>query len=252
MLDFLGIGAQKAATTWLFVILEQHNNILFPAIDKSLDHWNKEIRYWNSHRDRGIEWYKSIFEGEDKHKIKGEITPEYATLPREIIKEIHYHFPRVKVLYTLRNPIQRAWSMAIMDLNFANADISNTSDQWFMDHFNRQESLANGDYETCLKNWKGVFPDDQILVLYYENLVENHLGFITQVCDFLEIESDVYKTMNSEKLRKAVWSGGHPVIRSSLIPYLTDLYKNKIELLSDYLEKDLSGWLMEGELLTHV
>ena len=70
MLDFLGIGAEKAGTTWLFVTLEKNKSIIFPALDKNLDTWNKEIRFWNLHRNRGIDWYKSIFEGGRKGKLK--------------------------------------------------------------------------------------------------------------------------------------------------------------------------------------
>ena len=244
MLDFLGIGAEKAGTTWLFVTLEKNKDIIFPAIDKSLETWNKEIRFWNLYRDRGIEWYKSIFEGEEEGKVKGEITPGYAILSRDIINEIHQHFPEVKIILTLRNPIYRAWSVAIMDLNFAKADVLKTSDKWFIEHFNTPHSVANGDYETCIKNWKSTFPADQILILFYDDLANGHLQHITRVCDFLGVDNAVYRSMNKADLGKVIWTGGHSTLRPSLLPSLTNLYENKIRSLSEYLKKDLTSWIL--------
>lgn len=39
MLDFLGIGAQKAGTTWLYEKLRLHPDIAFPA--------GKEVHFWD-------------------------------------------------------------------------------------------------------------------------------------------------------------------------------------------------------------
>ena len=243
MLDFLGIGAEKAGTTWLFATLEKNKSVIFPAVDKSLDTWNKEIRFWNLYRNRGIDWYKSIFEGEQEGKVKGEITPGYAILNRNIIKEIYQHYPKVKIIFTLRNPIYRAWSVAIMDLNFAKADVFKTPDQWFIEHFNTPHSISNGDYETCIKNWKSSFPSDQILILFYEDLANSPLQYITQICNFLNIDSALYKSLNKTDFEKVIWTGGHPIIRPSLLPFLINLYKDKIRSLSEYLKKDLSSWV---------
>ena len=243
MLDFLGIGAEKAGTTWLFATLEKNKSVIFPAVDKSLDTWNKEICFWNLYRNRGIDWYKSIFEGEQKGKVKGEITPGYAILNRNIIKEIYQHYPKVKIIFTLRNPIYRAWSVAIMDLNFAKANISKTPDQWFIKHFNTTHSISNGDYETCIENWKSSFPSDQMLIPYYEELTNSPLQYITKICNFLNIDSALYRSLNKTDFEKVIWTGGHPIIRPSLLPFLINLYKDKICSLSEYLKKDLSSWL---------
>ncbi len=53
MIDFLGIGAQKCGTTWLYERLAQHPQVRFPA--------GKEIHFWDHHLDRGINWWIAQF-----------------------------------------------------------------------------------------------------------------------------------------------------------------------------------------------
>ena len=149
----------------------------------------------------------------------------------------------MKIIFTLRNPIYRAWSVAIMDLNFAKADVFKTPDQWFIEHFNTSHSISNGDYETCIKNWKSSFSSDQILILFYEDLANSPLQYITKICNFLNIDSALYRSLNKTDFEKVIWTGGRPIIRPSLLPFLINLYKDKIHSLSEYFKKDLSPWL---------
>jgi hypothetical protein len=68
MLSFLGIGAQKSGTTWLFEMLRQHPEVAFPA--------GKEVHFWDQRNDRSVDWYLGLFP--DNGKKNGEITPAYA------------------------------------------------------------------------------------------------------------------------------------------------------------------------------
>ena len=49
MVDFLGIGAQKAGTTWIFENLQRHPDVQFPG--------GKEIHFWDAQRHRGVQWW---------------------------------------------------------------------------------------------------------------------------------------------------------------------------------------------------
>ena len=130
-----------------------------------------------------------------------------------------------------------------LDLNFAKGDVFKTTDQWFIEHFNTPHSISNGDYETCIKNWRSSFSSDQILILFYEDLANSPLQYITKICNFLNIDSALYRSLNKTDFEKVIWTGGHPIIRPSLLPFLINLYKDKIRSLSEYLKKDLSSWL---------
>ena len=98
MLDFLGIGAQKAGTTWLYEQFNHHPQLAFPL--------GKEAHFWNRPHDMAaVENYLDHFARSDA--IAGEITPAYSMLPVETIREIHRHAPRVRLLcllYTSPSP----------------------------------------------------------------------------------------------------------------------------------------------------
>lgn len=71
MLDFVGIGAQKTGTTWLYEWLKQHPEIHFPYV--------KEISFWSAHYPQSLEnpryrknmdWYRGIFNHWDEETLK--------------------------------------------------------------------------------------------------------------------------------------------------------------------------------------
>jgi len=235
MLDFLGIGAQKAGTTWLYEMLRKHPEVLFPA--------GKEVHFWDARRDEGVEWYQSLFAGEELGKKKGEITPAYAILPVEAIRDIHAINPALRSIYLIRNPVERAWSSALMALGRAEMTIDEASDQWFIDHFRSAGSLARGDYETCIRNWRSVFPSGQLLVLRYEKIRSEPQAVLTQCCRHLGIEEKFFAAAGAKPLGQRVFSGPGHAIRPGLLPVLREIYYPRLRKLGEFLQEDFGEWL---------
>ncbi len=95
----------------------------------------KEVHFWDLYRDRGIDWYKSLFP-DYADKLNGDITPAYAILPPDTIKEVHDNFPQLRLFYIMRDPIDRAWSAAMMEVRKSKMQLDQVPDQWLIDHFN--------------------------------------------------------------------------------------------------------------------
>ncbi len=234
MLDFLGIGAQKTGTTWLYEMLRQHPQLSFPG--------GKEMHFWNAHRSLGVDWYLSHFN--DAGKKNGEITPAYAMLPIETIQEIRTINPNLRLTYTLRNPIERAWSSARMALNRAEMEPDEASDQWFMDHFNSRGSLGRGDYERCIRNWRSVFGEEQLQILRYEDIVNRPRTLLQSCCRHFCIDANWANELPEETISKQVFVGNKSPIRPSLLKFLLHLYQPRVDSLAEYLHLDLNSWLM--------
>jgi hypothetical protein len=238
MLNFLCIGAQKAGTTWLYEMLSLHTAISFPA--------GKEVHFWDAQQDKGIAWYNALFSNEKSGQCQGEITPAYAFLNVEEIKKIHAYYPRLRLIYMIRNPIERAWSSALMALGRAEMLIHEASDQWFIDHFYSQGSLQRGDYESCIRTWRQVYDFEQLLILRYENIIHSPRELLMYCCEHLGVESDSYLAMDESIFQRRVVPQGtrqtQDILRPSLRPVLEKIYREKIMRLSDYLEMDLSNW----------
>jgi hypothetical protein len=233
MIDFLGIGAQKAGTSWLYEKMSLHPEIVFPA--------GKEIHFWDKKITQGIEGYRSLFSGSEfDGKACGEITPAYSILPIEKIRECHANFPDLKLVYLLRNPIDRAWSSAKMALVRAEMELCEASDQWFIDHFKSRGSLIRGDYETCLRNWLECYQREQLLICFFEELATSPETLLKKCFQHLGVSEDVYDS--SMDFKEPVFTGMPAEIPPNLRSVLEEIYRPKIESLEEYLGVELKGW----------
>ena len=127
--DFLGIGAQRAGTTWMHRFLRGHPDLWLSPIkelhyfnDPSNKRWFRNLRtrlaqgpgrwdvsYFLGARDD--DWYARLFSAaQASGKLAGEITPSYAVLDNAVLQRIHAINPEVKLIFSMREPIARAWS----------------------------------------------------------------------------------------------------------------------------------------------
>jgi hypothetical protein len=216
-------------------MLRQHPHVAFPR--------GKEIHFWDTHRARGIEWYRGLFAKNAPGVKQGEITPAYAILPVAVIAEIRELSPGARIVYIIRNPVERAWSSALMALGRAEMTIEEASDQWFIDHFRSAGSRARGDFESCIRNWRDVFPAKQLLVMRYEMLRDRPLEFLRHCCAHLDIDPGCYESMAPDALAERFFSGPGLELRPALLPVLQAIYRPGIESLAAYLRADFSDWL---------
>ena len=79
-LDFLGIGAQRAGTTWVARMLEAHPDICLSE-PKELHFFNEKPSYvWgpvNENFGPSFDWHGKHFAHCRKGSVKGEFTPHY-------------------------------------------------------------------------------------------------------------------------------------------------------------------------------
>ena len=233
MLNFLGIGAQKSGTTWLYHTLSRHPEISFPG--------GKEVHYWNNPQGRSVEWYSTLFSNDKK--MNGDITPAYSFLPKTTIQAIHSVFPNLRLIYLIRNPMERAWSAARMALSRAELQHNEASDQWFMDHFKSEGSLMRGDYETCIRHWRSIFHPNQLLIIRYESISGDPAATANKCLNHLALD-EYFSTADSAHLGEKIFEGDGMALRNSLRKPLAAIYASRTASLSDYLNEDFSDWLV--------
>ena len=232
---FIGIGGQKSGTTWLFSHLERHPGVSFPG--------GKEIHYWDWHYGRGVEWYRSLFDGAPAGTVAGDITPAYATLDTRMVEDVYRNFPDARVIYLMRNPVERAWSGALHNLKISDMTSDEASDQWFIDVVQSQGSILRGDHERTLRTWGSVFPAESVLVETFEALKAEPREVLGRVAAHIGIDPGPFDGLADQELSAPVHEGYGTPMRASLGPVLYELYRDRIASLSDYLGRDLDHWL---------
>ncbi len=215
-IDFLGIGAQKAGTSWIYHHLRLHPQIRFPG--------GKEIHYWDQQYPKGLESYQALFPNHRENLKYGEITPAYAILPRETVNRIYQTAPQANVFFIIRNPIDRAWSSALMALARAEMTVNEASDQWFIDHFQSQGSRLRGDYQRTLDIWRNIYPEKQFLLLSFEDIVNKPEKLLETLCKFIGADGTYFGDNPALISREKVFANHSYPIRPSLRTALETIY----------------------------
>ena len=112
-------------------------------------------------------WYASLF-NQGRRKISGEATPDYSTLDEKTIAHVREIMPEARIILMLRNPMERAWSQAMMDLTWG-LGLTDIPNRRFNRHFMSRRSRALGDYLQILNNWREFYPEEQIFVGFLED-----------------------------------------------------------------------------------
>jgi hypothetical protein len=246
--DFLGIGVQKGGTTWLFRQLSRHPQVAFPR--------RKELHYWNACRAPNTEEWVRLLQPatrrtRDGRPVRtGEITPAYAILPEASIRAIGERCPEIRLFVSLRNPIERAWSAALMGLERCGMEVHEASDAWFLDHFRSAGSRQRGDYASCLERWWSVFPRHRLLLLFADDIATRPAAVLGSLAAHLAIDAADFAALPAEAVAEVVvpeLGAGRAVsasapLRPSLFGPLLELHAAGIERLERLVGRDLSAW----------
>lgn len=180
--DFIIVGAQKSATTFLREYLIWHSQVCFPDYPKEMHCFSFNIR------DR-IEDYNAVFESCNCDKISGEKSPSYFHMRRKRIEILKAECDSPKIIIILRNPMERALSQAKMEVSqYHRKDLSKKDIVKMIFNLQVDRNLERGNYSKSLSNWYSVFEKEKIYIDFYENLARDQTQFIRNLCDFLKIE----------------------------------------------------------------
>lgn len=182
--DFLGIGAMKSGTTWLHENLKHHPQIFLPQ--------NKETYYFTIKFDEySLLSYSRQF-AHGKGLVKGDITPGYGILEEQRIRYIKKLMPDVKLIMLLRNPVDRSWSEAYMNLVVKpKRDISTIPEHEFCDYFKSEKCYGRSNYILILDEWLRVFPAGQLFVGFFDDIADRPKKLLLDIFNFLGVSQDV-------------------------------------------------------------
>lgn len=239
--DFLGIGAQKAGTTWLAQQLSRHPALFLPEV-KELHHFDRD----HAHADLGA-YQDALRRGAAPGQLVGEITPAYAVLPQTDVEQIAALYPQVRVFFSLRDPVERSWSATRMEVGrVAQArgvelsQISTASLAWWS---TSPEVQAKSDYATTIRRWRDALGDDRVHVILQDDIAADPVAVLTDLFAFLGV--DVPDDLDSWPLSDVVFSGAALDLPDPIRRLLVATHRSRVEALARLLDRDLSAWTAE-------
>lgn len=176
--DFIGIGAQKAATSWIHFCLYDHPQIYLPP--------TKELHFFSRHYQRGADWYREQFSTCTDDQLAGEISPSYL-YDQATPERIHQWNPDVKLLVSLRNPVDRSISAFRYERKMGVAPEGERLSDAFQQ---RRKYLLHSHYHAALSRYLELFSPDRLLVCIYEDIALDPRAFVRRVLEFLEVDPD--------------------------------------------------------------
>tara|TARA_R110002096_G_scaffold377058_2_gene570935 strand:+ start:16262 stop:18241 length:1980 start_codon:yes stop_codon:yes gene_type:complete len=176
--DFIGIGAMRAGTTTLYNYCAGHPDIGVSKI-KETDFFIQQKNWY-----RGLQWYKSLFS--DQAKIRGEFSPNYTkgSVFDDVPERIHAHLPQVKLIYIVRNPVDRAVSQYTHSF-LSGAQLPDL--QSLIGSHEWRHLIDTSSYAKQLRKFYALFPPEQILILNLETLKNDPQKVLSQLAAFLGV-----------------------------------------------------------------
>ncbi|MBK9639488.1 MAG: sulfotransferase domain-containing protein [Bacteroidetes bacterium] len=196
---FFIVGAPKAGTTALHLFLDKHPEVCM-STDKEPNYFShKEIKeqllYYKKTNSTTESEYLSLFHPTPKTKIAGEGSVSYLFYPM-VPERIKNFSPDAKIIISLRNPVQRAFSHYQMDYSLGY--VNETFEQIFRNgqshpktgnHF--QQYFLLGNYGTQVERYLKTFGDTNVLIILHQDIIQSPKQVIQKLCHFLGIDDSL-------------------------------------------------------------
>jgi len=266
---FLGVGAMKAGTTWITEHLSSHPDIHF-SYEKELSYFSyihnedskfflsdanrmdkitgfiniantthidnmRDIMHWScNYLSNPIDdqWYKNNFSFQGNKKFSADFSNLYAHLDVAGWNHIKSVTKNLKVIYIMRNPIDRLWSHVKFQLEIdgrLDDARSWTKDQLYQ-YANVEHILRNAEYTRIVKTLNKNLNDQQLLILFYEDIINNPVGLLNNIEKFLNIEQREYCI---NELNEKINASGY----FEMPKFFYELFKEKLNSQVENLSK---------------
>lgn len=258
-------GAPRSGTTSLRYYLMEHPDIGFPVKDDFEAVGGEDVGLpfsspfvAHSHRASAMEGYDRVCERISGRYDHIAVSVRYAIYYPHLMHNIRHHLADAKLLFILRNPIDRARSTytynppekrdksfdELIRLEHAEAEERAkvaSRGQWknlFKPGGETNSVIERGIYAPCMRRIFDLFPREQIHVIRFDDFKRDPNAELARVCDWLGLAPHTFGRTDEIKGR----STDTDVISPETRRFLSDYYAEFNEQLWDLLGWDGEPW----------
>jgi hypothetical protein len=237
--DFVVIGAMNSGTTTLYRLLQRHSEINMAAV--------KEPNFFNLGEDKcgtwelGLNWYRGLFY--PRPGLKGEITTSYSRFPTTsgVALRIYQINPNAKLIYLVRNPIDRALSHYLQNvLSGAEKRPLNLAFKSVVNSY-----VLSSMYFLQLRQFLIRFGREQICVLISESMWKDPNTTLATLCSFVNVSN---LRLQENLLERGNATGPRLAARRSEIPSGLAQEQLWAALKNGQIEEDADARIIAGAL----
>ena len=183
---FMIPGAAKGGTSYLAYVLGRHPDVCMtypkePGFFSTSPEKSAPVVY-----HKGLGFYRKYFLEYRGQKHIGDASTIYFVDPASP-RLIHQHIPNVKLVFSLRNPIDRVYSHYWEDIKNGRKRPDFKTFLFSKDEQSRRH-LHCSRYDIHLRRYFAQFSRDQMLILLYDDLKNNRVHTIDTILSFLGLE----------------------------------------------------------------
>lgn len=212
--DWIGVGVQRSGTTFVQRCLEAHPEIGKPT--NGLHFFSHDVEYNPEIESVAVDdlaWYEGQLARFAGCKSVGEFSVTYGfseNLER-CAGRIREHYPDVKILIALRNPVNRVISEYGRMRQGLEVSKKTPIPEWIDAH---PEIIDRGRYHKLLETYFGLFPREQIHVKVFEDMLEDRDAYVESLYAFLGVDTSFRpeqgnpnpsRPIRNEGIEKAIW-----------------------------------------------
>ena len=195
--NFFIVGGSKCGTTNISYYLDLHQDVFISKLNEPYYFCKWDIT--DDVRKSMItseKKYLKLFESAKKQKAIGEATPSYLHSPNSA-KMIKERFPESKIIISVRNPIERAYS------GYISNELRKNDNQTFRDMISQHGELIDnneffiynilepGFYSKHIKRFQNIFDRKKIKIIIFEEYIKKTEETIKSILDFLELDNKI-------------------------------------------------------------
>ena len=203
--DFIGVGAPKCGTSWIYRCLNEHPGICMsePKETYFFSSYQGEFRKdYPDNYHKGISEYVKYFSSCPTNSKIGEYCTVY--LYDEIaLKRIKKNFSGIKIIICLRNPIERSYSHY---LHFLSKGLEKNI---FLEALKvNNEYVERSKYSKYIQKCYEIFRRENVIVLTLDEIIINPKKVVEDLYKFLGVDRNyipkvLHKKFNTSKIRSS-------------------------------------------------
>jgi hypothetical protein len=221
----LSVGAMKAGTTWLYDVISRNKEVQF-SYEKEIHYFyamaskpgllsdrarmrrakgylafdpeksvapvlRKRVAWTANWLDSPVDdaWFNRLFPGRTSARWIADFSNLNALLPADDWRDLYNRTRKLRVLYTLREPMDRLWSHVRFHLKMQGK--SHHLEEWSVDelfaHIHEGDHLEHTDYVVAIRRMRAALPADCIHVDFFDRIGTDPRGFIADIERFLQV-----------------------------------------------------------------
>jgi hypothetical protein len=229
---FLGAGAMKSGTTWLYAVLRRHPQLYF-SLEKELHYFyhsmvrkgylddaermklvrakylgrvdsskdkpdviQNKLDWIAAYLDSPVDdaWYARLFEQRPKNSFACDFSNMSALLPARKWRELEAKTGQLKVLYTMRDPLKRMWSDVKFHIQVQGRqdELASWGPKDYRKYFARRSVWIHADYPRAIRQMQSGLSEGSWKAIFYEDIHADQRAMLREIEAFLGIEAFEY------------------------------------------------------------